>query len=810
MDTNNNTPSRRNFLMAAGAAAGGLLLGGCGSKKEDPFHLDRPPVKGSYRRGEVEYVATACGQCAAGCSIRARKMEGRLIKIEGNAACPINSGGIGPRGLAGVQVVYDPDRIHQPLLRVGPRGEPNFEPIAWDKAIQMVADRLAALRPLNATHRAAIVCGRERGMMRELFERFARSVGTPNFFDGFSHANAAQAQAFELLTGHREMPAYDWKNAQYILSLDSGLLESSCQSVYFTRAQADQRRSRSRSRAKIVHAGQAMTRTGINADEVLPIRPGTCGALALGLCQLLVTQNLYDRDYVAAHVHGFEIWTDADGVEHPGFRSALENFTPAFVQEHCGVDGKTLTRIAEDLVHYRPSFAITGPEAILAPNGFQTAWATLALNTLLGAIHRPGGVLVQLAPPLSAWDIVDPDAVAKAGLDQPRLDGAGSAIFPLATSALEALPEALLSGLPYTLDTLLLYYSNPLYSKINPTRWRNALKRVPFIVTFSPFMDETAAEIADLILPDATYLERWEDAAPQPATGYPVFGLRQPVLREPQHETLPTGDALIAVAKALGGATAKAFAFKDFKDAMLKRVIGIFKAKRGSIVEANGGVFLTKLNKTGFWIDETYPYNQWENLLKTPSGKIELYSQILRQRLRERAEIANQPLAGLLANYQLAADFDRACLPNYTANLWHGDPHEYPLQLIPYKPNTYAEGSGANLPLLQELPLYKGRPLWTTEAQMNPDTAQAYGIAEGDRIEIQSAVSAIQVLVQLSNGILPGVVRVPQGGGHTAFGRAAIGHGANVMRLLSQDGLDPLSGVSPLVGTRVRVRKVTL
>ncbi|HTL51055.1 MAG TPA: molybdopterin-dependent oxidoreductase, partial [Planctomycetota bacterium] len=651
---------RRNFLLAAGAAAGGLFLAGCG-KKEDPFHLEKPPINSSTRRGEEVFVTTACGQCAAGCSIRARQVEGRLVKLESNPACPLNNGGIGPRGLAGIQVVYDPDRIHQPMLRDGPRGSAQFKPITWEAAIEILAKRLQSLRDMGAAHRTAILCGRERGMMVDLWQRFARSIGTPNTFDGFSSGNAASAQAFELISGNREIPAYDWRRAQYVLSLDSGLMESSCQSVFFARAQAQQRHSRAHSRAKIVHCGQAMTRTGINADEVVMLKPGSCGVFALGICRILVQEELYDKAYVAEHCHGFETWKDETGVEHPGFREVVDRYTPAYVAEQCGVTEKALTRIAHEMPQTRPCFAITGPEATLAPNGLQTAWATLALNALLGAIHRPGGVMMQLAAPMPAWDTTEPDEIAKTGLEQPRLDGAGRMAYPLATSVIEALPEALISGLPYSIDTLLLYYSNPLYSKINPARWQSALGKVPFIVTFSPFLDETATELADLILPDATYLERWEDAAPAPATGYAVFGIRQPVTMESVHQTMPTGDVLLAVAKKMGGSVAQAFPWKDFKDCMLKRIIGIYKAKRGSIVEANGGAFLTKLYQAGFWSDDSYPFEDWKTVVKTPSGKLELFSLALQKKLVDFATQNNRPIDQVLRDLQLPGDLDHAC-----------------------------------------------------------------------------------------------------------------------------------------------------
>ncbi|MGH7144554.1 MAG: molybdopterin-containing oxidoreductase family protein [Planctomycetota bacterium] len=800
--------TRRKFLLAAGAAAGGLLAAGCGENTEDPFALTKPPIKGSFQLGEEHYVTTACQQCPAGCSINARVVEGRLVKLDGNPTCPINEGGIGPRGGSGAQVLYDPDRIQQPLLRQGPRGSANFKPVSWDVALTALSDRLQGLRAKNESHRTAIMVGHERGLMLELWQRFARCYGTPNLFDGFSHSYGAIAQAFELVTGIREVPAFDWTTTQYILSIDSGLFESSCQSIYFARAQALLRRGHTNLRAKIVHAGQAMTRTGINADEVVRIVPGTDAAFVLGLCHIIVKENLHDKDYLAAHCLGFETWTDAAGKSHPGFQDALAQYTPEFVAKECGIAEKHLPRIAREMAQSRPCFAITGPQATLAANGLNTAWAVQVLNALLGMIHVPGGVLAQLPPPLMDWPHFEPDEVAQAGLNQPRIDGVGTTAFPLAHSAIEAVPEAIMAAKPYAIDTLLLYFSNPAWSKINPKRWQAALAKVPFIVSFSPFMDETVTDFADLVLPDMTYLERWEDSASAPSAGFPIFGTRQPVVR-PQFETKATGDVVIELAKKVGAPLEKAFPWKDFRDALLRRIFGLFRARTGNIVDSNGAKFLEKLFETGYWTKEGYPFDDWKAGIATPSGKIELYATALAKTLTDRAAAQNVPVEKLLADLHLPKDIDQACVPHYVPNTWQGNPQDYPLALIPFKPNTYATGSGANLPFLQELPLYKGRKMWTTEAQIHPDTANEYGIVDGDTVLLESSAGSISLPIYLTAGVTPGTVRVPRGGGHTAFGRFAQSRGANVMSLLSPEPLSPLTGVSPVIATRVRIRKVT-
>lgn len=796
--------TRRDLLGVLGAAAGGSALAGCGH--EDPFALEKPDVPGAsrWRRGEERSIATSCGQCPAGCGVRVRVVEGRAVKLEGHTACPVNRGGIGPRGLASTQVLYDPDRIRQPLVRRA-RGAA-LEPIGWDEAVELLARRLGGLREAGEAHRAAIVCGRQRGMMLELWQRFARAYGTPNLFDGFCTADSAVASAQRWMQGVREVPAYDWTSARYVLSLGSGLLDSSCQLVHFARAQALMRRGQPTSRAKIVHAGISMSRTAMNADEWLPVRPGSYAALALGLAHVLVREGLHDEAFVREHTFGFEPFTGEDGVEHAGFRAALERWTPENASQACGVPARDIERLARQLAAERPSFAIAGSEELDATNGVATAMAVLALNALLGSIDRPGGLLLQRAAPLADWPELELDEAAETGLAQPRLDGAGGARFPFSTAVLDALPEAVLAGQPYELDTLLLYYSNPLHARAQPRRWREALARVPFVATCTPFLDETASEIADLVLPDHTFLERWEDAAPAPSVGLPVFGIRQPVV-EPLYDTRASGDVVIQLAGAIGEELGAAFPFADFKDAVKRRVVGIFRSRSGSIVEEDGAEFLRRLYEEGYWTGGEYPFEAWDEVLRTPSGRFEFFSQSLWSALADAAAAQGLQARELLARSGVETAPEELCMPHHAEARWSGDAASHPLLLVPFKPNTYAEGGGANLPWLQELVLHSGRRAWETEAELHPRTARACGVADGDLARLSSASGSIVVRVFLSAALAEGVVRVPKGGGHTAFGRYAQGRGANPLELISAATVDPLFGTPPQCGTRVALAK---
>ena len=134
----------RRELLTGGVAA--LGLGATACETGDPYAIVKPPVPGAehWRRFEEKTIVSACAQCDAGCGIRVRVVEGRAVKIDGQPDNPINRGGIGPRGLAGLQVLYDPDRIEQPLRRKGPRGAGAWEPVSWESALAELGVACAA------------------------------------------------------------------------------------------------------------------------------------------------------------------------------------------------------------------------------------------------------------------------------------------------------------------------------------------------------------------------------------------------------------------------------------------------------------------------------------------------------------------------------------------------------------------------------------------------------------------------------------------------------------------------------------------
>jgi anaerobic selenocysteine-containing dehydrogenase len=784
---------RRDFLKIASVSATGVVLGAC--HHGDPYALERPLVAGAenFARGEERLVASACAQCEAACGVHVRVVEGHAVKVNGNPQSPINRGGIGPRGLAGTEVLYDPDRVTGPMRRLVPRGKPAlgddaWEAVTWEVALEELGAQLMELHEDERGDRLAIVTGQERGMTRDLFARFAEAFGTTNFMDGRAKGMLPAAVASRLMQGTDDVPAYDWPHARLIVSLGAEVLSASCQKVHFSRSA----KTSLHARARIVHVGSTRTTTAIQADDFLAVDSGTFGAFALGLANVIVRADLFDHDFIESHCTGFEDWAGPDGETHAGFRALLDGYTPEAVSAICGITAIQIETLALELAHTRPAFVVAGTEAYQSSNGVFAAMAVHALNALIGAIDRPGGLLTQVPPPTAAWKEFELDEYAEVSIEEPSIwSGLEPRAHALAGPCFDLFPVALLAAEEGRIDTLFLHYTNPLWSRPGAERWRAALARVPHIVSFSPVWDETSLEVADWILPDHTYLERWEDAAPRPSVGHAVFSLRQPAV-EPLLDTRQSTDVLLALAKEIGEGVEEALAWKDSKDMVKKAIIGIYKAKRGSIVESKGSKFLKAFYAAGGWYDESYEFEDWERVITTESGRFEFAPPELFARLQkaEREDAAS------------------ACLPHHEPLVLDGEPGRYPLLLVPCRPPTYPEGGGANLPLLTELRLRPSDRPWRTQVDLHPETAAEFDLEDGASIVIDSPVGSVSAYLRLDEGVRRGELRVPKGHGHSAMGRFAAGWGANVNELVSLAHKDTVFGTTPWIGTRVAVRRV--
>jgi anaerobic selenocysteine-containing dehydrogenase len=618
----------------------------------------------------VEMKKTTCYMCACRCGIRVHLQDGVVRYIDGNPDHPLNQGVICAKGGAGIMKQYSPARLTRPLKRKAgaERGAGEFEPISWDEAFATLEHRLGHLRA-TAPQKFALFTGRDQ--MQALTALFARQFGTPNYaaHGGFCSVNMAAGMMYTIGGSFWEFGGPDLDRAKVFVML--GTAEdhhSNPMKIALSKFK--------RAGGRFITVNPVRTGYSAIADEWIPIRPGTDGALLMALCHVLVRDDRVDHDFLRRYTNapqlvridnddperGFFglrrpaddeptydqrhqwIWDAAanalagvdarpeDGA-HPalegeyllpdGHRAVpsyvllkrrLETYTPAYAAEITGIAAARIEALAHELaeaafeqaftlpVAWTDSWGHVHPEVIGRPvafhamrglaahsNGFQTVRALAVLMSLLGTIDRPGGFRhkapypraippnyknprgwqdVLPGQPLGAMPLGFPGVPEDLAVDDDgrpiRIDKAFSWEFPLSAHGLmHSVITNAWRGDPYPIDTLMIFMANMAWnSSMNTTEVRRMLNdrdaaggeyRIPFIVVSDAFQSEMTA-FADLILPDTTYLERYDAMSllDRPISEFdgPCDSVRVPVLPR-TGECLPFQDVLVELASRL-------------------------------------------------------------------------------------------------------------------------------------------------------------------------------------------------------------------------------------------------------------------
>ncbi|MGB5984979.1 MAG: menaquinone reductase molybdopterin-binding-like subunit QrcB [Desulfobacterales bacterium] len=663
--------------------------------------------------GEFSEIATVCTLCPGGCGISVRKVNQRVIKVEGLEDHPVNQGAICIRGLSGPQLLYHPARIHGPLKRVGERGDGRWEKISWAEAIAEVVGRLETLQSENRAPSVAGVTDSVQGTVGRLLERFLTAYGSSRLAI-MADAQDTAAAGLAYMTGQAANIGYDLQNADLVMGFGAGILDGWGSPVWAFQAHS----AWETEGIRLVQAEPRLSRTAACAEQWLPVRPGTYGALALGLARTVLERGGEDRAFLPG-TSGFEEWK----------QGVLENFGTSRVAEITGVEEDRIRQAGKAFAEARKPLALWGEGRGLTPGTLQDFMAVMALNALKGNLNRPGG----------AWTVPPLDYIPWVGGQEEKAMPEGA----------DALLASLAQGDSGGVELLLVHQANPAYSLPATDQVRAALAQIPTLVSFASFMDETA-QLADLILPNHLYLERFEDVPVRAGLPRPIVGLCRPVVA-PQHNTRHVGDTLLQIAQALGGPVAEALPWDNY-EACLRETLG----------------------------------NQWDTLMETTYWQVPTY--------------------GRGVDFSFVAD-GGALMPDYHSVESEGDAAEYPLELIPYDTMRLAAGWMGSMPYMlktvEDTVLMKNSSL----VEINPETAQAQNLKEGQEALLTTPVGQARVKVHLSHGIRPGLLALPRGLGHMAYDEFLKGKGVNVNALMKPVA-DPVTGLNAAWGIRAKLSKV--
>ena len=713
--------TRRDLLQYIGAggmgAVGGVLYG---ESRERNVELLVPQVvpPEDYSPGVASWYNTVCKQCSAGCGISVRIREGKAKKIEGNPVHPVSQGRSCARGQAGLNALYNPDRIKGPLTSATQRGTGSFYPMSWDDALTSIGSTIGRLKIENKGSRVRLLTGRIGGHLDELFAQFMELLGSDHYQQYDFTYPSALAAANRICFGMEQLPYYDIKNADLLVSFGADYLGTWISPVQHSLAYGHMRQGRQGRRGKTVQIEPRMSLSGANADEWIAARPGTEGLLALGLAHAIVSQGLYD---------------DSD---RDDWSEALQGYSPADVAAATDVDEETILRLAREFGESEAALAIAGGATTAGTSAVASAVAVNVLNQLAGNLGKAGGIIFNSVNAFSAV------RSKHAGMQQ-ILD----------------LIDAMEAG---DVDVLLVHDSNPVFALPDPSRFRQALEKVPLVVAMSSFHDETT-NMADIILPTSSYLESWGDDIPDPGVGFPVASISQPVVAT-LYDTLSVGDIVLALARQIGGELPIQMSWGSTEEYIKAR----WRERYEQLGAASGD--------SGF--DEF-----WHAALE--------------------AGVWGQPGVSIGDHLMPAASVTIAAITNPVSE-FAGSEADYPLVLHPYLSATFLDGRGANLPWLQELPDPLTSVVYGSWAELNPVTAEDLGINEGDILQVETPAGSVKVPALIFPAIRPGVVAMPIGQGHTSYGRYARERGVNPLRLVAMQ-IDDKSGDLAWAASRARV-----
>ncbi len=613
-------------------------------------------------------VYSMCGMCAVRCPIRVEVEDGAVKWIEGNPHAPGINGSLCAKGSAGLAFEYDAERPQHPMIRSGPRGSGQWMKATWDEALDHVAGKLKEV--IAADGPRAVALADRGGLFTDLTKSFLKALGSPNYFDHddscASNVNLACKSVFGC--GRGEI-AYDFANAKHIVLYGRNVFESLQVKEVNTILDALE------AGAKLTYIDIRATVTASKADTFLMIRPGTDYALNLALIHVLLREQLYDAEFVRKWVEGL-----------PDLERFVQPYTPEWAEEETGIAAHAIVRLARDVAAARPKVIFHGGWMVSRyPDSFYSSRSIYVLNTLMGNFEKEGGLILAKGPkdagarPLKSLGARIPEV-------KDRIVDAEMPGGPLGTGHLVNLYKAIRTGEPYPVRAFFAYRFDPIAAFPDPEAQKRELDKLDLLVSIDVNYSDTAWQ-ADVILPEATYLERSNIIATQKGPK-PSFIMRRQAI-PPRYDAKPAWEIFALIAERMGAG--EHLPYKSIDDVWSWQLEGT-------------GVKVEDFSAKGFVSLAKKPILMDPNDLKfsTPSRKIEFVSSMLARRSFESFKPYVRPVRPEEGSFRLA--FGRSAV------------------------HTHAQSQ--NNPLLNEI--VPENTLW-----MNDVEADKLGIKNGDTVEVR-------------------------------------------------------------------------
>lgn len=644
---------------------------------------------------ERKIVLTDCTLCYHSCGTKVTVEDGKAIKVEGLETHPLNKGRLCPKGEAMLENIYHPERLKYPMKRKNG----NWERISWDQALDEIAEKLSRLKSQFGPYVLGVFSGSigvENLEMVGLTQRFKAAFGSPNFFSVESICYRMRIRTRQITFG--KYPTEELGSNLYIL-----WGHNPDESDFPLRLAIEENLKKG---AKLVVIDPKRIPLADLAEIYLRIRPGTDGAMALAMINVIINEKLYDANFIENYTIGFD-----QLVNH------IQQYTPEWAEKITWVSAEDIRRLAHLFATTKGASIYQGTNTQdQTANGTQNSRAFAVLQVITGNINNPGGWVIS--PRLKLGNVGMDIEGEPLGADQYPLFyevWGRKSPYGVVTCVPESIPEKI--------KAFLVIGGNPIISMPDSNAFREAFKRLELLVVHDLFITETG-ELSNYVLPACSHLEKWGLAYTYNVCHcLPYLMLRKKTI-EPYYESWSEWRFFTELAKRLG--LGDKFPWKSEEELVAFELGPTGLTFQQLLHEKPEGAYY-----------QMKQYGMRDEKFSTPSGKIEIYSEALKKVGFDPLPTYIEPLKSPLSSPEL---FEK-----------------YPLILSTGNRNIYyTHGQFRKIKsLIEKNP--------EPRAEIGPKTAQKYGIKEADDIIIETDRGRVKMKAHLDERVSEGVVLVPHG-----------------------------------------------
>ena len=722
-----------------------------------------------------------CNMCRNKCAGFARVEDSTITKLNPNHYFPKSRNMLCPKGNSAIQAIYDKDRLKYPLIRVGNRGDGRYKRVTWDEAYEYIKEKLVKIVDEQKDNRSTIAyCNGEGFNKDEYIKFFGEKLGSANFLDEGSICLNTKLGATQLTIG--DVGEMDVAGSDYMIISGANRYESLITPDSIDMIHAKQ---------KLVVLDPRCTVTALKADEYLPVYPGTDLAFCLSMLYIAIKNELYDKTYVKDYFKDFGKLK----------KHILSNqYTSKWAEEKTHIPAEKIEQITREFFAASHPLYYLGRRSVWSQNDFQLRRAMVLINALAGSVNRQGGIIFGKPFHLPEEEINTP----LYNNTQGRFDLDGIVYgSQKGGSWLNFREKVLNKTAPYPVKAMFIRKHNLMQNMPNIKKTKKMLNMMDLVVVLDTMPSDTAV-MADVILPECTFLER-EDMVVSFNRLEPSLALRNQVIK-PMYESRSMQEILKGLGKKLSvplfevsakydedlqdsikeSGKEKAFTEGGYDLAELYRYDTSARNKK-LITKAFGEKVYESLKKRGVW----HPYIDEQKEIF--NDFYEYYPKEKRHYTVDKKYSVNCYLKKLKKN-----GFDP--MPTWQDRYDFKVP-ENAFRVITGRYVTTTQTATANNEMLKDF--HEENHLW-----INTHDAKKMGISEGDDVVVMSNLGSIVIKAKPTNKIAPQVVWFSHGFGiHSHELTNAFGKGASD-NMIIEDKFEKIYGCATMHETNVTIRKL--